>query len=103
MTKGKKKLFLDKETLYDVMMLRRAGWGFYPLAIMYNCDRTSIRDHARKYVVIPELHVFNPQRVVNEVVIELYPTTSCVEWTDPIEGQRICLGKSYADYLRDGR
>jgi hypothetical protein len=102
MTKGKKKLFLDTEKLYTAMTLRRAGWGFEPISIIYECDRSSIRKQARKYIILPEVKYFYPQKIALHIVTELNLIDTKTEWAD-IQGERVCLGKSYADYIKDGR
>lgn len=84
------------------MMLRRAGWGFEPIAIIYHCDRSSIRKQTRKYVILPEVKYFYPQKIAVKIVAELNIGESTTEWAD-IQGERVCLGKSYADYIKQGR
>jgi len=60
--------------LYEILLLRQNGWSFNALAELYNIDRTSIREHARKYFIIPlSPCVFNPQNVSEKIIIKIIP------------------------------
>lgn len=93
------KVFVDKQKLYEMALLRRMGWTFTALAILYNCDRTSVRDQCRKYCIFPlGEEVFNPERIVTRILVKENPVSKTA-WTI-IDGEKVCLGRSYKDYFK---
>lgn len=98
----------DFETLLEIMELRRMGFSLDFLADLYNCDRTSLRYQCRKYQIFPiktvfirndkSKEIYNPKRIAQEIIIKVKPEDE-QQWTI-IGGERVNLGKSYADYLK---
>ncbi len=96
----------NPQQLLAILDLRRQGFSLDFIAELYNCDRTTLRYHCRKYQIFPERtifiknspEVFNPKRIANEIIIKLIPKNES-NWTI-IGGERVNLGKSYADYLK---
>ena len=60
----------NPQYLYEALLLRQAGWSLRSIADFYHVDRTSIRDHARKYVIIPITTVFPLEQVINKVLVK---------------------------------
>ena len=94
-------VFKDNRKLYEAMLLRRAGWSLNALAHLYDCDRTSLRYQVRRFCIFPlEGEVFVPERIVKRIIFEIKPKE--IEWTI-IDGERVSLGKSYQDYLKEAQ
>ena len=98
-------VFKDHHKLVEMLALRRMGWTFVSLANLYSCDRTSLRYQCRKYQIFPEKtkfiknqEIYSPDKISSAIIISLYPKKKS-NWT-MIDGERINLGKSYADYLK---
>ena len=99
-------IFIDKSKLLEMLLLRKQGWTFVALADLYNCDRTSLRYQCRKYQIFPikkefksnSNEVFNPKRISTHILVEIFPK-KVSNWTT-VDGERVNLGKSYADYLK---
>ena len=104
--KQTEKIFNDKDKLLNILNLRLAGWTLISIANLYQCDRQSVRYHCRKYQIFPtktkftrnSREVFNPQRIVNHILIDIIPRKTS-NWV-VIDGERINNGRSYADYLK---
>lgn len=65
-------VFKDANKLYEMAMLRRAGWAISNLSELFNCDRTSLRFQCRKYVIIPIPDVqFEMKRVVRNTLASM--------------------------------
>ena len=80
----------NPQYLYEILSLRQAGWSFNSLAYMYQVDRTSIRDQARKYVIIPIQRQFinpNPYLIASNLIVYIKP----IEKKKPM---------CYADYVK---
>lgn len=100
-------VFKDRNKLLEMLSLRRQGWTFVSLSELYNCDRTSLRYQCRKYQIFPDKtkfiknsnEVFSPDKILTSVIITLYPREK-KNWTI-IDGERVNLGKSYAEYLQE--
>ena len=98
--------FISKnpELLFEMLMLRKAGWTFVALSDLYGCDRTSLRYQCRKYQIFPiktvykknSNEVFNPSRIVTSILIELNPKEEG-NWKE-VDGEKINTGMSYAEY-----
>lgn len=96
----------DKAKLLEMLLLREAGFSFNFLADFYGCDRTSLRYQCRKYKVFPNKtifisnskEVFNPQKIATHIIVQIFPQGKS-NWT-VIDGERVNMGKNYADYLK---
>lgn len=107
MRKPRTPISKDPDILLEILSLRLAGWTFTAIATLYNCDRTSLRYHFRKYQIFPvkkvfvknSNEVFDPQRIASTVIVELFPTNTST-WT-VIDGEKINTGKTYAEYLAE--
>lgn len=105
MRKTRTSISKDKDTLLEILTLRRAGWTFVSLSELYNCDRTSLRYQCRKYKIFPTKkiyiknsnEVFDPKRIAVHVLHQLYPIVLS-SWT-VVDGEKINTGKTYAEYL----
>lgn len=89
-----KKIFLDKSKLYEMLNLRRSGYALTTLAIMYDCDISSIRYQCDKFYVQPIDETYTLERIISQVLPKPEPVTYKV-----VNNERINLGKSYAEYL----
>jgi len=94
MKKGQKTTFSNKNTLEEMVQLRRHGVAISSLAIIYGVDNSTIRWHLRRY------YITNPNEVysIERIVAKLLPSNSQPQWK-VINGERINLGKSYKEYL----
>lgn len=96
----------NPEKLIEMLMLRRLGFSTYFLANLYGCDRETLRYHCRKYQIFPQKtkfisnspDIFNPKRIATQVIIKIIPETVS-NWVS-LDGERVNIGKSYADYLK---
>lgn len=99
------RIFKDESLLNEMLSFRRQGLTYDQLAIVYNVDRTTIKHWCDHYQLGGEVI-----RVVKEyykqlgVMLGRKPNILVIDgsnaiWVeDEIEG-RICLGKSYQEYL----
>lgn len=95
--------------LVEILELRHAGFSFKFIADIYNCDRTSLRYHCRKYQIFPiktvfirndkSSEIFNPERIVSNILITFTPSKES-KWF-LVDGERINAGKNYKDYIRE--
>ena len=90
-----KKLFIDKEKLYFAIHLRRTGWATSSIALICGCFRSSIDPQMQKYGIRPDGKVFTIERIIPDIISKVERKT---QWAY-IDGERVCLGKSYKDYL----
>jgi hypothetical protein len=96
MLQGNKKLFLNRELLYNTLVLRKNGWSFTSLSLLTGADRTSVRSQARKFVVFPITQVYNPERIAVTVIQKIQPKDKY----KTIKNEKINLGKSYSEYKK---
>lgn len=95
MKKGNKKIFVrDKDLLSQMLALRYYGYALTSLANMFGCDRTSISHHCKMFHIRPVEQVYTIERIVSQIIPKEQPTTYKI-----VNGERINLGKSYAEYL----
>ncbi len=103
------RIFKDKEKLLEMLSMRRQGFTFSFLARMYKCDRTSLRYQCRKYQIFPEktvyvrnnqsAEIFNPNKIASRIILKIAPSFRS-QWK-VIDGERVNLGKSYKEYLKE--
>lgn len=105
MRKPRTAISKDPQILFEILNLRLAGWTFVAISELYNCDRTSLRYQCRKYQIFPlkkiyiknSNEVFDPKRISSFILSQIYPQPVS-HWTI-IEGEKINVGKSYAEYV----
>lgn len=109
MRKNDKKIFLDKPTLYRMLNLRKTGLTVTTLAIMFNCDYSSIRAQCDKYGIEPLEEVW-PERItggmvygIERIIAEIIPHYQTQTNYKVVNGERINLGKSYAEYIAESK
>ena len=95
MLKGNTKLFLDKQKLYQMLNLRRNGLTITTLAIMFDCDHTSIQAQCDKYGIHPIDEVYGIERIIAQV-IPFYQSQLRFRL---VCGEKINIGRSYKEYL----
>lgn len=88
-----KKVFLDKEKLYQMINLRLNGIAVSSLALFFNVDRSSISYQCDKYLIEPNDEVYTLERIISKVLPKPDLTFKV------INGERINLGRSYKEYL----
>ena len=102
---GNKKIFRDKKLLTQMLNLRLNGLALSSLAWLFACDRDSITKQCQKYGIEPH-HVYSRVMLDEEgEVIMVERIVSAVLPKDNltykiVNGERINLGKSYAEYVR---
>ena len=94
MRKNDKKLFLNKESLYTMINLRINGFAISSLALLFNCDPSSIRNQCDRYEIVPLDDIYTIERIIHKT----FPKPSESRWKI-VDGERINLGKSYKEYL----
>ncbi len=95
MKKGNKKIFLNKPRLYQMLNLRRNGLALTSLAVIYNCDRTSVAYHCKEYQIAPiDEEVYDLERIISQILPKAPQPTFKI-----VNGERINLGKTYKEYL----
>lgn len=67
MLKGNKKLFVDKSKLSQMLALRYSGYALTSLAILYNCDISSIRFWCDRFHVKPK-EVYTIERFLRQIL-----------------------------------
>ncbi len=101
MIKGNVKLFLDRTKLTRMINLRIIGYTEQSLATMFGCDRVSISQQLIKYNIIPLEQTYDFERITRAILPSLQPQFNS-QW-EVRNGERINLGKSYKEYLTQGR
>lgn len=90
-----RKLFKDTDKLSHMLNLRMQGWTLESLAIYFKCHKTSVEAQCDKYGVIPLEPTVGVEsmgrRIMSRQVFKI------------ADGEVICRGKSYADYLKDSK
>ena len=101
MREGDSKLFKDTQLLCNMLTFRVQGWALTSLSMLYACDRTSIGSQCLKYEAFPISEVYSMERITNGVLPLIFKVDTR-KWRE-IEGERICIGKSYEEYLKEAR
>lgn len=95
MRKGDVKIFADRQKLFQMVNLRRIGWAETSLGMLFGCDRSSIKEQCQKYKINPLRNIYTIERIASKAMpFERNKT----DWR-MIGGEKICLGRSYSDYL----
>lgn len=95
MRKNDVTVFKEKEKLYQMLNLRRAGISLTTLGLIFGVDRKSIEYHCNKYKIRPMgVDVYTIERIVHKVLPPIPQQTYRI-----VNGERINIGKSYAEYL----
>jgi len=93
MKKGNKKIFNNKELLYELINLRLNGWAYTSLGIHFNCDRKAVEKQCKKYDIDKATeNIFNIGRIVSQY------TPKIEDRFINLGSHRICKGKDYKDY-----
>lgn len=99
MKQGDSKLFKNRQMLCNMLTFRVQGWSLISLSLLYDCDRTSISFQCVKYDAFPLNDVYSIERITKNIL----PTLAGIEtkkWRE-VDGERVCVGKSYQEYLND--
>lgn len=98
MRKGDKKLFTkDRNKLYEASKLRRDGWSYTSISIVFDCDRKSLSNQFDKFGIVPLGNdIYTLESILGKVLKKITPKT---EWRIESNGDRVCLGRNYEDYL----
>lgn len=96
MLKGNKKVFLSKPLLYTLINLRRVGYSFQSLSILFKVDITSVRHQIHKYQIPAPEEVYTIERFISQALAPKTEHGAKYTW---IDGELINLGRSYKDYL----
>lgn len=95
MRQGDTKLFKDKQKLYKMVNLRRNGWAFTSLELIFGCSRISIQDQCKKYQIYPLNEVFTIERIISKSFPKADPNER--KWA-MIGDNKVCLGRTYKEY-----
>lgn len=97
MTKGDKKVFLDKEKLYLLINYRLSGFAISTLATIFSVDKSSVRYQLHRFSIPrpPKTNVYSVEFIVSPIISKYQPS----EW-GVIEGVKVNPGSNYADYLK---
>lgn len=101
MRKNDTKIFLDKQKLTQMLNMRRSGYALTSLAIIFGVDRTSIAYQCDKYLIKPLEETYTLERIIEDVLEQVYKPEP--EKFKVIDGHRINLGKTYAEYLAEAK
>lgn len=61
---GDKALFKDQKKLTKMLNLRLNGYSIRSLAVIYGCDRTSIKAQCQKYDIAPVYDTYSIVRIL---------------------------------------
>lgn len=76
--------------------LRISGWAITSLASHFACDIEPISTKCKKYIIEPlDKEVYS----VEKLALRTLPLPSKTKWID-FDGRRVCLGRSYKDYIK---
>jgi hypothetical protein len=92
MLKGNKKLFLNHYKLTQMLSLRLMGFSIRSIAILYNCDHTTISAQCQKYHIKPE-KVYDFERLTRNIIKQKIGNIKI------IDNEIIHTGKTYKEYL----
>lgn len=101
------RVFKDENVLNEMLRFRRNGYTYDELALYYKVDKTSIKHWCDIYGlggnILNLVKQFYKERgVEREPRILVIDVSQSIWMDDEIEG-RVCVGKSYAEYLADSR
>lgn len=82
-------VFEDSKVLNEMLFLRLRGWSLKELAWRYGCEHTSIRKQCIRYG-LPMNIVLLPRPIITFRLVR-------TDWN----GERINVGKTYQEYLKD--
>ena len=85
MVKGKTKIFLNQAKLTKMLNLRRNGYSYNLLAIMFDCDRTSLSFQCDRYQIRP-IEVYNLKGIVAKFLPKQEPPKYKI-----VNGERYCI------------
>lgn len=97
------RIFKNKDVLYQMLQLRRAGLTLEALAEIFDCDFSTIYHHCTQYNIHPDRTLWITPNLIGKMsskhilYIEI-PNIKNVWYIDSI-GERINKGKSYEEYL----
>lgn len=90
---GYRKVFADPQKLEQLITLRRVGWAETSLALFFGCGFPSVSTKLAKQRVPHPKKVFSIEIIASKVIPQAE-----TRWRMS-GGERICVGKSYDDYL----
>lgn len=97
--------FKKPEYLNQMLLLRKAGWTYKNLALLFKCDFSSIYHQCQKYNVRPVVHITITPNIIGIIsqteIRYLIPIKKDPQWYYDQFGEKINTGKSYQDYVRD--
>ena len=76
MRKNDKKKFLDKTKLYEMLQLRRIGFSYNILSLMFDVDRTSLSYQCDRYQIKPT-EVYNFKGIVSKFLPKVKTEMVC--------------------------
>ena len=82
---GNRKKFLNQALLTEMLNLRRNGFSYNILAVMFGVDRTSLSFHCDRYEIKPE-EVINFKGIVSTFL----PKPEAPKWKI-VNGDRYCI------------
>lgn len=82
------RIFKDPSVLEEMLNLRRGGWPLKQLAIRYHCNPTAIRTACMKHGIPIHVDILKSPSITFKPVII-------------ISGERINVGKTYGEYLKE--
>ncbi len=100
MRSGDKKLFIQFSSHTQLLNLRLAGLSVNVLARLYKCDRSTVRYNVAGIEPVMNVPVFGVARKIIQQ-FPLFPHERRLY--KEVDGYRINSGKSYKEYLRDGK
>lgn len=91
--------FKEPEMLALALNMRRIGWSFTSIGLMFGCTRKSVEQQCNKYLVKrigPDL--YSIERIIAAVLPKQPPSRWAL-----VAGERVNLGRSYKDYFKNGK
>lgn len=103
------RIFKDQSLLNEMLGFRRRGWTYDELAEKYAVDRTSIKHWCDQYQLggeimkrIKEFYKQQGMELGRQPRILVINVAESMWQDDEVEG-KVCIGKSYQEYLEDDR
>ena len=103
------RVFKNPETLNEMLRFRRNGYTYDELALFYKVDRTSIKHWCDIYglggsviELVKQFYKDSGVQIDHEPRVLVIDISQPMWIDDEIEG-KVCLGKSYAEYLSDSK
>lgn len=106
-------MFKQSSVLYSMLLLRQVGMKYKQIAVLYDCDHSTIYHHCVAYKVKPTVKfMVSPYilsilaKVPEEIIIEkltnpVIPIQELeTQWYTDSNGDRYNKGFDYKDYLR---